>query len=506
MSEVEKIATPRGDGRSMTSVSPYDISVNAGYPSAAPGEGADWFGPRLPMRPVAPPEVGGRQFDYQVGFNLNLTPRPFEAFDFRQLRNLADAFDPLRIILERRKDQMGKLPWSIRAKRDGDGKPLKAAQLSPQMRGTIKDIEAFFKHPCEHMSFRTWLRMLLEDLLVLDAPAIFQERDPGGNLVGLAPVDGGLIRPVIGDDGRIPRPMRWSGEPIMWNGAQITPANYAEIGCRIVNGFLYLPAYAQTLKGLPAHNYTTWDLLYRPMNLRTNSVFGRSPVEQIAVTISTAMRRAMSQLQYFAEGNQPDAIYGLPETFTADQTQRFQDYWDSMLSGNLANRRKMKFIPAGTGSRYTATKEPPLKNEFDEYLIRICCAALSYPPSAFVSLSNRSIAEQHERSAEEEGLEPLKAWFCELANEVIEREFSEDCEFAWEDEQDVDPKIQSEILSTYVESGVMTLNEAREKLGLDPSPNKAANELAAITATGYVPIGDVAKSTDSNTTKKENTL
>jgi hypothetical protein len=52
----------------------------------------------------------------------------------------------------------------------------------------------------------------------------------------------------------------------------------------------------------------------------------------------------------------------------------------------------------------------------------------------------------------------------------------------------------------------MTLNEAREKLGLDPSPNKAANELAAITATGYVPIGDVAKSTDSNTTKKENTL
>jgi len=115
--------------------------------------------------------------------------------------------------------------------------------------------------------------------------------------------------------------------------------------------------------------------------------FGRSPVEQIVITITTAMRRSFAQLEYFREGNQPDAVFGLPETWSPDKVQQFQDYWDSVYSGNLANRRRMKFIPSGTGSRYTALKEPPLKNEFDEWLVRIVCAAFNYSPSAFVSLS-----------------------------------------------------------------------------------------------------------------------
>ena len=489
--EVEKIATARGEARSVTSLSsPNNVNVNPGFPTAdAPGAGADWMSPLQPMRGVAPPEVAGRQFDFPVGWNLNTQPRPNEAFDFRALRNLADSFDPLRIILERRKDQVGKLPWAIRLKHQGAGKRPKFEHLSQGVRGQIKEIEQFFKFPTEGMSFRSWLRMLLEDLLVLDAPAIFCERDAGGNLVGLAPVDGGLIRPVIDDFGRTPRPMRWDGRPFMWNGSEINQSNYLDIGCKIVGGLLYVPAYAQTLKGLPAHNYTTWDLLYRPLNLRTNSVFGRSPVEQVAVTVSIAMRRAMSQLTYFSEGNQPDAIYGLPETWTPDQTQKFQDYWDAMHSGNLANRRHMKFIPAGSGSRYTATKEPPLKNEFDEYLIRVCCAALSYPPSAFVSLSNRSIAEQHDRTAEEEGLEPLKAWFCELANEVIAREFSDDIEFAWSEEVEIDPVKQKEILTGYVESGILTINQARDQIGQPADPNPAANTLMAMTKNGFVPVG-----------------
>lgn len=485
--DLNKVSTPRENGaRSMTELSPYNVTY--GYPAAdAPGLGGDWMGPLQPMHPVAPPEVAGRQFDYPVGYNLNVTPRPYEVFDFRALRNLADSYDPLRIILERRKDQLCRVPWQIRIRHDGDGRRPKAAQLSPQMRGTIKDVTQFFKFPSNGLSFRSFLRMLL--LLVLDAPSIYCERDAAGTLTALAPVDGGLIRPVIGDDGRPPRPMRWTGEPFLWNGSEVNTQNYLAIGCKIVGSVLYVPAHAQTLRGLPAVNYTTWDLLYRPLNLRTNSVFGRSPVEQVAVTVSTAMRRSLSQLEYFKEGNQPDAIHTLPETWTPDQTMRFQDYWDNLFSGNLGNRRRMKFIPGGSGSRYNATKEPPLKNEFDEFLIRIVCAALSYPPSAFVSLSNRSIAESHERQAEEEGTEPLKAWFCELANEIICKEFSDEIEFAWLEEEVVDQKVQAEVISTYVQNGILTINQAREKIGEEPDPNPAANTLMAMTPSGFVVVG-----------------
>jgi hypothetical protein len=36
--------------------------------------------------------------------------------------------------------------------------------------------------------------------------------------------------------------------------------------------------------------------------------------------------------------------------------------------------------------------------------VRVICFSFSYPPGAFVSLPNRSIAEQHEKHAEEEGV------------------------------------------------------------------------------------------------------
>jgi hypothetical protein len=247
------------------------------------------------------------------------------------------------------------------------------------------------------------------------------------------------------------------------------------------------PAYQQVLKGLPAVNYTTWDLIYRPLNMRPGRAYGMSPVEQIIMTVSIAMRRSMAQLEYFREGNQPDAVFGLPETWTPDQIQRFQDYWDNLYSGNLAMRRRMKFV-AGEG-KYTPTHEPPLKNEFDEWLVRIACFAFSYPPAAFVSLSNRSIAEQHEKQAEEEGVEPLKEWAGEVFNEIIARRFGEDdIEFAWVEQEEVDQVKQKEILTGYQEDGTFTINQVREKLGEQPDPNPAANMLMVKTPIGYVPI------------------
>jgi len=217
----------------------------------------------------------------------------------------------------------------------------------------------------------------------------------------------------------------------------------------------------------------------------------------IVTTISTAMRRSFAQLEYFREGNQPDAVFGLPETWSPDKVQSFQDYWDSIYSGNWTNRRKMKFVPAGTGSRYTPLKEPPLKNEFDEWLVRIVCFAFSYPPSSFVSLSNRSIAESHEKQAEEEGVEPLKEWFADLANEIIGREFSDEIEFSWVSENSVDQEAQSKILSRLVETGILSVNQARDRLGEEPDASPAARTLMTKTPAGFVPIGEHLEGDDA---------
>ena len=471
----------------MKPLSPPDTITNGD--NTAPGTGADWMGPRQPMRPIAQ-DVAGRTWDYVPGYNLTTQPRAFEEINFDQLRALAAAYDPVRLIIERRKDQLCRVPWVIRQK-NHDG--AKRAEPSPQMRGLIKDTEQFFRNPTADLTFRPWIRSLLDDLLVLDAPALYCTRDGHGNLVELLPIDGATVKLIIGDDGRQPQPFRWDGTPFTWLGQTVTPDNLDELGFRITGGFVYPPVAQRIFKGLPAANLGTWDLVYAPLNRRTNHGYGASPVQMICTTISTAMRRSVSQLTYFTEGNQVDAFYALPESWTPDKVMQFQDYYDNLFSGNLANRRRMKFMPGGSKDSYFATREPPLKTDFDEWMIRIVCFAFSYPPSAFVSLSNRSIAESHEKQAEEEGVEPLKNWFLDLANRVIDREFSEDIEFAWSETEEVDQERQSNILNSYAENGILTINQVREKLGEEPDPNPAANQLMVKTATGYVPIGGEVK-------------
>jgi hypothetical protein len=487
--EIQKaIMTDRGLGRDL---SQYTQSTQSS------GSGSDWFGPQTPMRPVAPPEVAGRALDFIPGYNLNTQPRYGEQVDFASLRALADSYDPVRCVIERRKDQMCRLPWVVRAKHEGNGRRPKTASLPAPARERIKDVEAFFKRPDYQWTFTSWMRALIEDILVIDAPALYCERDAFGSLVGLRVVDGATIKRVIDDWGRTPKPVRWDGRPFMWNGAEINASNYSALGFQIYGGVILPPAYQQVLKGLPAVSMTVRDLIYRPINQRPGHVYGCSPVQQIVNTINTAVLRATSQLDYFSEGNMPEGIYSLPSSWTPDQVQRFQDYFDNLHVGNLAQRRRVKFM-AGDG-KYQPLKEPPLKNEFDEWLIRIICFCFSYPVSAFVSQLNRATAEQHETQAEKEGLQTLKLWASELFNEIIEREFgADDIEFAWVEEDEIDQKKQSEILTSYVDAGVMSLNEARERIGEEPSTDPAASILAIKTASGRVPISGAAVTTKQN--------
>lgn len=488
------VSTPRGPARAMTALTPgSDYRFSA--PTAAQPNvqfsytGQSWFGPLPPMHPIAPPEVAGRQFDYLPGYNLTTQPRAYDVIDFQTLRNLAESYDPLRVIIERRKDQMLRLQWTVRIKHDGSKATRpKFKDLNKVDQDRIAYITNMFKRPDGQLPYRGWMRALLEDYFVIDAPAIYMRRTKGGDLHSMLYMDGGTIKRVIDDWGRTPEPIAFTG-PFQWDGETITADNFAEEGFKYHRGLLYPPAYQQVLKGLPALNYSTFELYYRPANMRPNRVYGYSPVEQVMATVNTAMRRQYSQLEYYREGNMPEGIVSLPEAWSPDQVQRFQDYWDNLLSGNLGARRHIKFVPGVSGQKWTPMKEPPLKNEFDEWLARVIALAFSYPPNSLVSLSNRSIADQHAKQAEEEGLAPIKEWASEIHNEIITNEFGwDDLEYVYEEEDEVDQEKQEQIITGYVTNGVLTINEAREMLGREPQDNEMADQLIIKTNVGFVPV------------------
>jgi hypothetical protein len=133
------------------------------------------------------------------------------------------------------------------------------------------------------------------------------------------------------------------------------------------------------------------------------------------------------------------------------------------------------------------TKDALLKDEFDEWLIRIICYAFSVPPTAFVKQTNRATADNASDTAMQEGLAPLQSWVKALIDRVLAEDFAApDLEFQWNQDRSLSPSDAMTINTGYVAAGLKTRNEARADLGLGPLPG---GDIALVTtATGLVPI------------------
>ncbi len=399
-----------------------------------------WFGPMQPLQPMAPESVAGRQFDYPVGYNLEVRPRKNLPVTFDQLRWLSTSWPVLRTIIERRKDQVEALEWQV--------VPVEGSAMAPDS-PQVKAANAFFKRPAPDKNWQAWLRMVLEDLFVLDAVALYRWPNRGSGVFALEPIDGATINVLIDDSGRVP---------------------------------LEGPAYQQILKGIPAVDYERKELYYRMRNPRTNSVYGFSPVEQIILTVNIALRRDMYNLDYYTEGNIPPAIAAVPKEWSPDHIKAYQTHWDSMVVGNLAMKRRMRFVPGDV--KVQQLVDSPAKDAFDEWLTRIACYAFSVSPQAFVKEQNRATAETAKDTADEEGLQPLKKWIKGLMDDILAAEFGGDIEFKWLDSAKTDAKKVAETEAIFVQHGIKTRDEVRDSLGLE----RLGGEAAQLTTTGTVNV------------------
>ena len=314
------------------------------------------FSPGLPMVPVQPMPV--RRFDFPTGVNLIRTPRSYEGFGFPQLRSFSNV-ELVRLAIETRKDQIERLDWKVRTKIGR--KPRTDANER------ISKAERLLRKPDGDTQFDQWLRMVIEDLLSIDAPAVERRWSRGGDLIGLDVVDGSTIKLLVDSDGRVPRNPN--------------------------------PAFQQIIKGIVWNDLTKKDLIYMPKNVRSGHLYGFGPVEQTIVTINTLIRRQAQQLAFFTEGTIPQGLISVPDGWTPDQVAEWQDWMDSKLAGNTAEPAKLLSVPNGTV--YQGFKEPPIKDEFDEWLARVICYAFSIPPTPFIKQMNRGTAQEDQDRAME---------------------------------------------------------------------------------------------------------
>lgn len=394
----------------------------------------NWMPPGEPIQPSLTPtqqeDVKGRKFDFPVGVNTRFQPLTDEqqrALNYQQLKALSN-YDMVRMAINTRKDQMSRLKFKVKPrdkKKEADAR--------------CEEVEKLLRRPSgKNQSFNSWLRELVEALLIIDVVAIQPKKTVGGKTLGFELIDGALIKKVIDETGRTPD----------------APA----------------VAYQQILKGVPACDFTEEELLIVHRNTSTDKIYGRSPVEDIAFTINIALRRQVTQLSYFTDSNIPAGFLTAPPEWTPEQCAEYSSFIDSLLEGNLGNRSKVVMVPGSTS--FTQAKEPPLKNEFDEWLARNVCYAFSLSPQALVRENNRATAEQAALNSKEEGLGPLQEFLkTDIFDVIIEKFLGyDDLEFVWEEENVVDTLKQAQVNQIYVAAGVLTPNEIRAELGKDPLP------------------------------------
>jgi hypothetical protein len=434
-----------------------------------------FFGPDWPIPPSAPAGTPPRITDYPVAYNVQIQPRDMEAISFGQMRSLADSFDLVRMCIETRKDQVSRMRWEFRLKQQ-PGEDNKARAKRSEQDKRIQALTEFFQTPDKEHTWQQWVRMLMEDMLVLDAPALV---------------------PIVAADGQL-----WSeGKPLY--GLEVVDGSTIARKIDIMGRTPAAPdvAYQQIIKGLPAINFTRDQLIYRPRNLRTHKFFGFGPVEQIILTINIGLRRQIHLLNYYTEGNIPEAIVQVPKEWSADQIAEYQQWFDSKLAGNSAMRRRVTFVPESGAINWT--RDPKLQDALDEWLARVICYAFSISPQPFISEMNRATAETSVEQAASEGLLPILAYLADTINFILARYFPEaqgEIEFAWQQDREQNLLDQAKIWDIMVRNGTLSIDEVREEMG------KQALGIGngIITAQGLVPLGAASQAKPHSEAALEN--
>lgn len=195
-----------------------------------------WCGqsPLQPVQPLAPPGTEPRQFQTWAGQNMIFTPRSDAEFSAADLKALA-TYPLARICIENVKDTVTRAPWEIQMRARPTESRKDVASKAKDNKETLLKLNNFFEYPDREHNWQEWLRPLLDDLLVIDAPSILIRQTYKGEIVELPVIRGEMISRLIDQNGFTPRPPN--------------------------------PAYQQNWWGLPLLDLTTDQLIYKPRNI-----------------------------------------------------------------------------------------------------------------------------------------------------------------------------------------------------------------------------------------------
>lgn len=355
--------------------------------------------------------------------------KPGAGIDFKTLRRFAKQYDVARAAINRRKRQLNQLQWDIvSADPDVEINEVQAREIKKM----FKAIGGY------RVRFRTFIDKMVEDLLVLDAVAIYKRPTMGGSLYSLQVLDSSTIKLRVDETGGTPMP--------------------PEI------------AYRQFIRGTEVASFNADEMYYEMMNPSTDSPYGLSPLESMILTVSTALKSQVLNMTMLTEGNIPEGYMGVPDTWSPDKIKEFQELWDAALSGDAAATSKIKFGPEGAYERFVKPEDMRFK-ELQEWLMKTTCMMFEIQPQelGFTDTVNKATGEVQQDIGRSAGLIPLANFFEEIFTDVVQVDLGyPDMVFKYQGLEDVNEKEQAEVSAIRINSGYSTVDEERALHGKEP--------------------------------------
>jgi F like protein len=425
------------------------------------------FGPLQPFVPIGGDSAEPWISQIQPGQNLTITPRSREQYDSNQLRS-ASMYDLARIIIENVEDQVSRLELNVRLKRLPGESGKDYAKRKPDQ-GILREIDARLTRPNANQHRSQFIRQLLDDMLVGDFASVLKRRTRKRDIYDFRAIDGSQILRYFDS---------WGGTPMPPDPA------YAQIW----------DAGASGGHGIPWIDLTTDQLNYAMRNLKTYRLYGMSPVEQAINILITGDLRLQFQNAYYTHGSIPDAMQVVPTKITDSQFKEAQKVLNAELEGVLTKRRNIRLIQGfnedSSKEQFIFPKAELLKDEFDDYVIRVLCYCFGTSPQRLQRVMGMRSGQVNQNAAEKEGLEPWLDWAgnCIWNPMVIDLGFPQ-YEATYQEDTDVDPEKQAVIDKSDVSVGIRTPDEVREDRGLPPYENGIGDQPVVITGTGAIPLG-----------------
>jgi hypothetical protein len=428
------------------------------------------FSPGLPIIPGAinPASERGRpdprRYEFQVAQNINITET--RLVPFKTLRAAADQIDILRRCIEVLKSKVTSLEWDIVVSDDATekiiseigGTQVQAMNTAREKyTAEINKARQFWEVPdkANGIIFTDWLNMALEEILVLDAWAVWPQRAVNGDLFGLQVLDGSTIKPLIDDRGMRPTPP--------------------------------YPAYQQILYGFPRSEFsaptevegtdgefTSDELSYMIRNKRTFTIYGYSPTERALAVADLYLRRQQWLRAEYTDGVTPELLMKTDSNFggNPELLRRYEDIFNNDLAGQLEQRKRVRLLPMGMEPIQFDGYGERFKETFDEYLVNTICGHYGVMPSEIGfspkgGLGGSGHQKGQAESGEIIGATPLANWLGVMITNLsyLYLGMPRELEFKFTNSSREDKESIARAHDIELRSGGLTINELRSENG-----------------------------------------